>query len=132
MTGEIRIDGRLRLNRPSDQQPLERKFSNITLDQTGADWILSTEPIIATGTGTTLPLGNVGDGADKLGMAMFHNYDGAITIEVGDVIAAAFVPFLSLKFGEWSGPLRLSDNITILTAKAASGTPTLEYWLIED
>ncbi len=128
MADEIRISGSMRLDLPSATEFLERKFSNVQSDQTGSNYSLSTDTIVATGTGTTLAVGEVA----TLGMAMFHNNDTAITIEVGDVPVATFVPFLSLKFGEWSGPMRLSDSITALTAKAASGTPTLEYWLIEE
>lgn len=127
MADEIRIGGELRLNLPSANENLTRSYRNIDIDQAGTNWIESTMDVSSAGTGTSVPLGDVA----TLGWAYFRNTDASIVIEVGTVVAAAFEAVISLAGTQRCGPFPLSDNITVLTAKAASGTPTLEYFIIE-
>ena len=130
MADEIRVGGNIRLNRPGTSEFIERKFSNKSFDQTATVWTQSVQNVVATGTGEALVLGDVTEAT--FGWAFFYNHDAAISVSVGDVVAAAFYPFLTLEAGEFAGPLRLSQSITALTAKAASSTVNIEYLLIAD
>lgn len=132
MGNEIRVTGAIRLEQPDATNFIERKFTGETIDQTADPtvWTQAVQNIVATGEGEALALGDVT--LITLGWAFFYNHHASITVEVGDVPVATFVPFLSLKAGEFSGPMRLSQNITALQAKAASSTVNLEYLLIAD
>ena len=76
-----------------------------------------------------LALGDLAVGT--LGWAFFYNHSATDTVEVGNTVAATMHEFLMVEPLEFA-TMRLSTNITSLTARAVANTVDLEYFIIEN
>ena len=80
--------------------------------------------------GTSAEAVGTGDVA-SLGWAWFRNLDTTNYVEIGPDSAGSLVPFLKLKAGEVSGPIRLKPGITI-KAQANTATVKLQMCILDD
>ena len=102
---------------------VERNSGVVTVSVSGTHAVHLTQNI-----GTSAE--NLGKGGiTNVGYAMFHNLDGTNFVLVG-YDDSGFKDMIKVKAGEWSGPVRLSQNTP--QAKADTGALDLEYILIED
>jgi hypothetical protein len=104
------------------------KVSAATFDMAGTDYVKGTM-ITAAAPGTVIPLG----GVTLAGWYLFKNNStvAAEIISIKDLTGGART--INLHAGESSVGRFSTDTITVVPwAVAASGTPELEYMIIED
>lgn len=123
MSNEITVNGQMRaLNGSLD---VTKNWGALRVDQAAAGYVGNVQEI-GFATHEALAMGDV----STAGYAQFRNLDATNYVEVGVDVAATFYPFLKLKPGEGSGPVRLGTSAPY--AQADTGAVKLDYLILED
>ena len=122
MANEIEVTARLKIN-DGTASIMEMAQALTQFDLTGSHYIHNIQ-LLST-SAEALVLGDVA----TLGWSFFKNLDATIIIQI--IAASGETPIIALEGGEIA-MFRFDTGITAPFVDAASGTPNLEYLLIEN